>query len=110
LLELLYIGPEHKLWRIVSSTSVQDLNRAAPVTFRTQIEQIRTHFEQPQKRYKTKWRKFEIFEPQLKKFKCLLKIKEEFPKTFKIKASHVLTKTFKTTALSGDSNLVIQSL
>jgi hypothetical protein len=54
LLELLYIGPEHKLRRIVSSTSVQDLNRAPPATFRTQIEQIRTHFEQPQKRLKTK--------------------------------------------------------
>jgi hypothetical protein len=41
LLELLYIGPEYKL-RIVPSTSVQDLNRAAPVTFRTKMEQIRT--------------------------------------------------------------------
>jgi hypothetical protein len=45
LLELLYIGFEHKLRIIVSSTSVQDLNRAAPATFRTQIEQIRTHFK-----------------------------------------------------------------
>jgi GTP1/Obg family GTP-binding protein len=41
LLELLYISLEHKLRRIVSSTSVQDLKRAAPATFRTQIEQIR---------------------------------------------------------------------
>ncbi len=48
LLELLYIGPEHKFRRIVYSTSVPDLNRAAPATFRTKIEQIRTHFEQPQ--------------------------------------------------------------
>jgi hypothetical protein len=40
LLELLYIGFEHKLRIIVSSTSVQDQNRAAPATFRTQIEQI----------------------------------------------------------------------
>jgi hypothetical protein len=40
LLELLYIGFEHKLRIIVSSTSVQDLNRAAPATFRTQKEQI----------------------------------------------------------------------
>ncbi len=54
LLELLYIGPEHKL------RTVQDLNRALPATFRTQIEQIRTHFEQPQKKFKTKW-KFELF-------------------------------------------------
>jgi hypothetical protein len=49
------IVPEHKLRRIVS-TSVQDQNRAAPATFRTQIEQIRTHFEQPQKRFETKWK------------------------------------------------------
>ncbi len=42
---LQYIGFEHKLRIKVSSTSVQDLNRAAPATFRTQIEQIRTHFE-----------------------------------------------------------------
>jgi hypothetical protein len=48
LLELLYLGPEHRLERIVSSTSVQFLKRAAPATFRTQIEQIRTHLEQPQ--------------------------------------------------------------
>jgi hypothetical protein len=74
LLELLYIRPEHKLRRIVSSTSVQGLNRAASVTFRTQIEQILTHFEQPQKRFKTKWRIWTLFEPQPKKFKCLLKI------------------------------------
>ncbi len=40
LLELLYIGFEHKLRIVVSSTSVQDLNRAAPATFRTQREQI----------------------------------------------------------------------
>jgi hypothetical protein len=50
------VGPEHKMGRIVSSTSVQDLNRAAPATFRTQIEQIRTHFEKPQKRFETKWK------------------------------------------------------
>jgi hypothetical protein len=61
LLELLYIGPEHKLRRIVSSTSVQDLNRAAPATFRTQIEQILTHFEQPQKGLKTKWKFWTLF-------------------------------------------------
>ncbi len=66
LLELLYIGPEHKLRRIVSSTSVQDLNRAPPATFRTQIEQIRTHFEQPQKRFKTNWKIWTLFEPRLR--------------------------------------------
>jgi hypothetical protein len=78
LLELLYIGPEHKLRGIVSSTSVQHLNRAAPATFRTQIEQIRTHFEQPRKRFKTKWKIWTLFEPQLKILMCLLKIKENF--------------------------------
>ncbi len=56
LLELLYIGFEHKLRIIVSSTSGQDVNRAAPATFRMQIEQIRTHFEQPQIRFRTKWK------------------------------------------------------
>ncbi len=80
LLELLYMGPEHKLRRIVSSTSVQDLNRADPATFRTKIEQIQTHLEQPQKRFKTKWKIWTLFEPQLKKFKCLLKIKQDFKK------------------------------
>ncbi len=78
--ELLYISPEHKLRRIVSSSSVQDLNRAPPVTFRTQIERIRTHFEQPQKRFKTKFKIWTLVEPRLKKFKGLLKIKEKFKK------------------------------
>jgi hypothetical protein len=85
LLELLYIGPEHKLRRIVFSTSVQDLNRAAPATFRTQIEQIWTHFEQPQKRFETKWKLLTLFEPQLKKFKFLFKIKERFLKNLNIR-------------------------
>jgi hypothetical protein len=67
LLELLFIGFEHKLRIKVSSTSVQDLNRAAHATFRTQIEQIRTHFEQPQIRFRTKWKIGTLFEPQLKK-------------------------------------------
>ncbi len=51
---------------------------AAPATFRTQIEQILTHFEQPRKRIKTKWKIWTLFEPQLKNLKCLLKIKENF--------------------------------
>ncbi len=42
----------YRFWtylRIMLSTiSVQDLKRAAPAKFRTQIEQFRTHFEQPQ--------------------------------------------------------------
>jgi hypothetical protein len=53
LLELLYLGYEHRLSGIVSSTSVEDLNSAAPATFRMQIEQIQTHWEQPQIRLKT---------------------------------------------------------
>jgi hypothetical protein len=53
---LLYIGFEHKLRIIVSSTSVQDLNRAAPATFRMLKEQILTHFEQPPIRFRTKWK------------------------------------------------------
>jgi hypothetical protein len=58
---------EHKLRIVVSSTSVQDLNGAAPAIFRTQKEQIRTHFEQPQIRFRTKWKILTLFEPQLQK-------------------------------------------
>jgi hypothetical protein len=67
-------------YRSWTQTSVQDLNRAAPATFRTQIEHIRTHFEQPQKRFKTKWNIWTLLEPLLKKFKWLLKIKERSKK------------------------------
>jgi hypothetical protein len=72
------LGFEYKLRRIVSSSSVQDLNRAAPATFRMQKEPIWTHLEQPQIRFKTKWKIWMLFYPQLTKFKCLLKIKERF--------------------------------
>ncbi len=72
LLELLYKGFEHKLRIILSPISVQDLNRAATAKFRTQIEQIQTHFEQPQIRFRAKWKIWTLFEPQLKKLKCLL--------------------------------------
>jgi hypothetical protein len=48
LLELLYLGSEHRLRRIVSVSSIQDLNRAAPATFRTKKEQIKMQVEQPQ--------------------------------------------------------------
>ncbi len=85
LLELVYIGLEHKMRRIVSSTSVQDLNRAAPATFRTQIEKIQTHLEYPQVRFKTKWKVQTLFEPLFKKFKCLLKLKERLPKILNIR-------------------------
>ncbi len=80
LLELLYIGLEHKLRRIVSSTSAQNLNGAAPTIFRTQIEQIRIHFEQPQIRFRTKWKIWTLFEPQLKNLNACNKLKEHFKK------------------------------
>jgi hypothetical protein len=83
LLELLYIGFQHKLRIIVSSTSVQDLNRVAPATFRMQIEQIWTHFEQSQIRFRTKWKIWTLFKPKHKNFKCLLKLKAHL-KNFKI--------------------------
>ncbi len=37
--ELLYLGPEQRLRRLLSSICVQNLYRATPATFRTQIEQ-----------------------------------------------------------------------
>jgi hypothetical protein len=37
--ELLYLGPEQKLRRLLSSFCVQNLYRATPATFRTQIEE-----------------------------------------------------------------------
>jgi hypothetical protein len=99
LLELLYLGPEHRLRRIVSSSSVQDLNRAAPATFRTQIEQTCMHLEQLQIRFK-KNRKFERFlSLSLRK----LKIKEILFKNLNIR--HLIS-----LPLSGDSNLMTQSL
>jgi hypothetical protein len=65
-LELLCIGSKHKLRTIVSSTFVQDLNRAAPATFRSQIEQIWTYLEQPQIRFKTKKKNWTLFGLSLK--------------------------------------------
>ncbi len=85
LLELLDIGFEHKLRIVVSSTSVQDLNRAAPATFRTQIEQVRINFEQPQIRFRTKWKIWTLFAPKHKNFICLLKIEGSLNKNLNIK-------------------------
>ncbi len=85
LLELLYIGFERKLRIIVSSTSVQDLNRAAPATFRTQIEPIRTNFEQPEIRFRPKWKIWTLFEPKHNNFKYLLKIEGSLKKIVNIK-------------------------
>jgi hypothetical protein len=97
--ELLYLGPEQRLRRLLSSICVQNQYRATPATFRLQIEQycrkcskikqpirkrhwkselfqnanraIWTHLEQPQIRFRTKWKIWTLFEPQLKKLKCL---------------------------------------
>jgi hypothetical protein len=99
LLELLYIGFEHKLRIIVYSTSVQELNRAAPATFRTQIDLIQTHFEQPQIRFRTKWKIWTLFELKHKNFKCLLKIEGSLKKICLYQASHVHTKPCETTPL-----------
>jgi hypothetical protein len=70
---------------VVSSTFVQDLSRAAPATFRMHIEQIRTHFEQPQIRFRTKLKIWTLFEPKHKNFKCLLKIEGSLSKNLNIK-------------------------
>ncbi len=72
------------LRRIVSSIYVQNLNRAAPAMFRMQIEQTWMHLEQPRPRLEIKWEILAIFEPQLKKFKCLLKIKGKLFKNWNI--------------------------
>jgi hypothetical protein len=37
--ELLYLGPEQRLRRLLSSICVENQYRATPATFRTQIEQ-----------------------------------------------------------------------
>jgi hypothetical protein len=48
--EAVYISSKHRL----RSTPVQDLHRAAPATFRMQIEKIQMHLEQAQIRFETK--------------------------------------------------------
>ncbi len=74
LLELLYIGFEHKLRIMVSSTSVQDRNRAAPTTFMMQ------NFDQPQIRFRTN-RKFECFlSISLRNLNICYKLKKNFKK------------------------------
>jgi hypothetical protein len=50
-----------------------------------------------------------LSEAQLKKINACQKLTKDF-KNFTYQASHVLAKTFKTAPLSGDSNLVTQSL
>ncbi len=107
--ELLYLGPKQRLRRLLTTICVQNLHRATPATFRTQIEQgllkmceikqpirkrhwkseifqdpnwaIWTHLEQPKFRFKTKWKIWTLFEPKYKNFKCLLKI-EGSPENF----------------------------
>ncbi len=60
-------------WTQIEDNSLLNLC-SGPATFRTQIGQIRTHFEQPQIRFRTKWKIWTLFEPKHKNFKCLLKI------------------------------------
>ncbi len=66
----------YRFWTQNEDNSLLNLcsgpNRAAPATFRKQIEQIQTYFEQPQIRFRTKWKIWMLFVPQLKKLKCLL--------------------------------------
>jgi hypothetical protein len=45
-----------------------------------QIEQIWMQLEQPEIRFKTKWKIWMIFEPELKKFKWLLQISKDLKK------------------------------
>jgi hypothetical protein len=65
------------------------------------------HFEQP---YSEQNGKFEcIFSLSLRNQNACYKLKKDF-KNVKYQASHVLTKTFKTTPLPGHCNLVTLSL
>jgi hypothetical protein len=64
---------------------VQNLNWAAPAKFRTQIEQMRTHYKQPQVAFETNWRIWKLYEPQHKNLKCLLKIKGTLIKKINIR-------------------------
>ncbi len=59
---------------LLASWKLLELLYIGPATFRTQIEQIRTHIEQCQKRLETKWKIWIFFEPQLKKLEFMLKI------------------------------------
>ncbi len=74
----------YRLWTqtedntVVSTTAVQGLNRAAPATFRMQIEQIWTNFEQPQIRLR-KNGKFEHFlSLSLRNVNACFKLKKYF--------------------------------
>ncbi len=71
---------------------------------------ISTHLEQPQYGFSKKLKILEFFEPKHKNFHCLLKIEGSIKIFFKYQATPVFTKPFKTIPLSGDSNLVTQSL
>ncbi len=78
--ELLYLGPEQRWKWLFSLVCAQNLYRAAPAKFRTQMEQIRTHYEQPQFALETNWRIWMHYEHQHKNLKCLLQIKGRLKK------------------------------
>ncbi len=97
-MEVLYLGSEYRMRRIISSISVQDQNKAAPAIFRMQIEQIRTLLGQPQISLKTKWEIGTPFEYHLNKLNACYKFKKDFKK-FKFQAPDTLTKSIKTIPL-----------
>jgi hypothetical protein len=72
------------MW-LFSSICIQNLNWAAPANFRTQIEQMRTHYKQPQFAFEANWRSQTLYEPQHKNLKCLLKIKGTLIKIINIR-------------------------
>jgi hypothetical protein len=53
------------------------------------------HLEQPQIRFETKWEILTLFEPSLRKFKCLLKIKGRDYKILNIRRLMSLPKPLK---------------
>jgi hypothetical protein len=61
------------------------------------VEQMRTHYKQPQFAFETNWRIWTLCEPQPKNLKCLLKLKGTIILKNLYQASPVLTKPFKTT-------------
>ncbi len=54
----------YRFWTQIEDSSLLNLCSGPPTTFRTQIEQVWTHFEQPQIRFRTKWKIWSLFEPK----------------------------------------------
>jgi hypothetical protein len=66
--ELLYLGPEQKLRRLFSSICDQDIYRATPATFRTQIENDRRKFSKSNSLSETGIESQNYFRTQIKQF------------------------------------------